>query len=309
MYETSEEKVCDNKPIDNQSFKKIAYKVSKVSIVGNLILSLLKLVVGLIAHSSALVSDAVHSASDVFSTFVVIIGVKLSSKESDADHQYGHERLESVAAIVLAVVLCITGLFIGHNAIEVLTGGEIESIQSPGIIALVAALVSIVSKEAMFWYTRHYAIRIDSSVLMADAWHHRSDAFSSIGSLVGIAGARMGFKICEPIASVVICFFIIKAAYDIFCEAIRKLVDHACNEEIINEILKCAKEEQGVIDTGEILTREFGNKIYVDLLIYADGDISLRESNDIAERVHTSIEKKIDKIKHIIVIVKPYDKK
>ncbi len=300
---------CNNKPIDNRAFEKIAMKVSNVSIISNFVLTVIKLFIGLLAHSSALVSDAVHSASDVFSTIVVIIGVKLSTKESDEDHQYGHERLESVAAIVLAVVLCITGLFIGHNAIEVLTGGEIDSIKLPGRLALGAALVSIIVKEAMFWYTRHYATMIDSSALMADAWHHRSDAFSSIGSLIGIAGARMGYKICEPVASLVICLFILKASYDIFCEAIRKLVDHACNQEIINEIIECAKAEEGVIEVGEILTREFGSKIYVDLLIYANGDISLYESNTIAERVHRSIESKISKIKHIMVIVRPYDKK
>lgn len=297
------------KPIDNKAFEKIALKVSKVSIVSNAVLTFVKLIIGILAHSTALISDAVHSASDVFSTIVVIIGVKLSAKESDADHQYGHERLESVAAIVLAIVLCVTGLFIGHNAIELLTSDKVHDIVSPGGIALIAALVSIISKEAMFWYTRHYAVKIDSSVLMADAWHHRSDAFSSIGSLIGIAGARMGFKICEPIASIVICMFILKAAYDIFCEAIRKLVDHACNQEIINEIVECALSVDGVIDTGEILTREFGNRIYVDLLIYADGDLTLRESDAIAERVHSSIENKIGKIKHIMVIVKPNDKK
>lgn len=289
----------------NDSFKKTAMKVSRVSIICNVVLSLIKMVAGIVAHSSAMVSDAVHSASDVFSTFVVMIGVQMSAKESDEDHQYGHERLECVAAIVLAVVLCITGLFIGHGAVEKLTSGDIDNIMMPGVLALAAALVSIISKELMYWYTRHYAKKIDSSALMADAWHHRSDAFSSIGSLIGIAGARMGYKVLDPIASLFICLFIIKAAYDIFCDAMRKMVDHACDESVKQEILDCAKNIDGVEEVGKLLTREFGNKIYVDLIIYVDGSLTLKESDKISECVHSAIEARIPMIKHIAVLVKP----
>lgn len=175
----------------------------------------MKLLAGVFAHSNAMISDSIHSASDVFSTMIVVIGIKLSSKQPDKEHPYGHERMECVAAIVLSMVLFMTGLGIGVEALTDVLKGEYSHLQVPGMLALAAAVISIVSKEAMYWYTRYYAKKIDSSALMADAWHHRSDAFSSIGALVGIVGARMGFPVMDPIASLVIFVFIVKAAYEI----------------------------------------------------------------------------------------------
>ena len=195
-------------------FEKIAMKVSFVSIVANVMLSAFKLFAGIFAHSGAMVSDAVHSASDVFSTIVVIIGIRISGKKSDKEHPYGHERMECVAAIVLATILAVTGLGIGYGAVGKILSGDYANLEVPGFLALVAALVSIAVKEGMYWYTRHSAKKIDSSALMADAWHHRSDALSSVGALAGIAGARLGFPICDAIASLCICLFIAKAACD-----------------------------------------------------------------------------------------------
>lgn len=177
--------------METSDFQKVANKVSFITIIGNIVLSLLKLFAGIIAHSNAMISDAIHSASDVFSTFVVIIGIKVSSKSADKEHPYGHERLECEAAIILSLVLFITGLGIGLEALNNIMQGEYNNLQVPGMLALIAAIISIVSKEGMYWYTRHYAKKIDSSALMADAWHHRSDAISSIGALIGIAGARI----------------------------------------------------------------------------------------------------------------------
>ena len=214
-----------------KDFCEVANRVSFITIIGNVILSVVKFLAGIIAHSNAMISDSVHSASDVFSTIVVIIGIKLASKEADKEHPYGHERLECVAAIVLAMVLFITGLGIGAEALKNIAQGNYSGLQVPGILALIAAIVSIVSKEGMYWYTRYYAKKIDSSALMADAWHHRSDAFSSIGSFIGVFGARMGYPVCESIASVIICVFIIKAAFDIALDAFNKLVDKSCGEE------------------------------------------------------------------------------
>lgn len=290
----------------DKSFEQLAIKVSSVSIWGNILLSVFKFIAGIFAHSGAMVSDAVHSASDVISSIIVIIGVKASAKESDKNHQYGHERLESVAAIVLAMILLITGLFIGHTAIDVLSGKETGTYTVPGILAVIAALVSIFSKEAMYWYTRFYAKKLESDALMADAWHHRSDALSSIGSLIGVLGARMGHAWFDPLASIIICGFIIKAAYDIFSEAIRKLVDHACDEKIQLAIVECAKLQDGVIEVSAIRTREFGNRIYVDIEVMADGNMTLKESDNLAVRVHDCVERNFSQIKHIQVMVKPY---
>ena len=294
-----------NKFTEEENFQRVAKKVSVTTIIGNLVLSVLKLIAGIVAHSSAMISDAVHSASDVFSTFVVMIGIKLASKEPDKEHPYGHERLECVAAIVLAMVLFITGLGIGAEALGNIVQGNYNDLQVPGMLALVAAIISIVSKEGMYWYTRINAKRIDSSALMADAWHHRSDAFSSVGALVGIAGARKGFPVMDSIASLVIFLFIVKAAYDIFKDSIDKMVDHSCDEETEKDIFECVIENEDVMGVDLLQTRIFGNKIYVDVEIQVDGSYTLQEAHKIAETVHDNIEKNFPKVKHIMVHVNP----
>ena len=291
--------------ISPADFERDATRVSMVGVVGNLILSLFKAFAGIFAHSGAMISDAVHSASDVFSSFIVMIGVRFSARASDENHPYGHERFECVAAIVLAVVLFITGLFIGIRALGDITGGNYQNLTVPGVLSLIAAIVSIVTKEAMYWYTRAYALRYDSSALMANAWHHRSDALSSIGALIGIAGARMGFPVLDPIASLVICFFIAKAAYDIFKDAIDKMVDHSCDKETEEALRTCAAEQEGVIRVDVLHTRVFGNKVYVDIEICADGSQTLSEAHRIAEQVHNAIEQTFPKVKHIMVHVNP----
>ena len=289
----------------DKEFIRVANGVSLVSIVSNIALSVFKLIAGVLAHSSAMVSDAVHSASDVFSTFVVMIGIKLSSKESDKEHPYGHERLECVAAMILAMLLFITGVGIGVSAFSNIVTGKYKEIQLPGALALVAALVSIIVKEMMFWYTRHYAKKIESGALMADAWHHRSDALSCVGALLGIGGAMLGYPIIDSIASLVIFVFIAKAAFDIFKDAIDKMVDHSCSDEIEQEIIDFVIQNKEVQGIDLFHTRMFGSKIYVDLEIAVDGDYSLREAHEIAENVHDAIESQFPKIKHIMVHVNP----
>lgn len=293
--------------VTETDFQKVANKVSIIAIIGNVMLSVIKLLAGIIAHSNAMISDAIHSASDVFSTIVVIVGIKLASKESDKEHPYGHERLECVAAIVLAMVLFITGIGIGigMEALKNILQGNYSDLQVPGILALIAAIVSIVCKEGMYWYTRYYAKKIDSSALMADAWHHRSDAFSSIGALIGIGGARLGFPIMDSIASLVIFVFIAKAAFDIFKDAINKMVDHSCDEETEKQIYDCVLKNEYVMGIDLLQTRIFGNKIYVDLEIQADASYTLQEAHNIAEAVHDDIEQNFPKVKHIMVHVNP----
>ncbi len=295
----------EKKGMIRDEFQRTANRVSIVTITGNAILSVMKLAAGIAAHSGAMISDAVHSASDVFSTVVVMIGIRLAAKESDREHPYGHERLECVAAIILAMVLFATGLGIGREALKNILGGDYERLQIPGIAALAAAVLSIVSKEAMYWYTRYYAKKIDSSALMADAWHHRSDAFSSVGALIGIAGARLGFPVMDSAASLVIFVFIAKAAFDIFKDAVDKMVDHSCDEETERQIYDCVMENELVLGIDLLQTRIFGNKIYVDVEIQVDGLYSLQEAHEIAELVHERIEQEFRKVKHIMVHVNP----
>ena len=293
----------------DKNFKKTANKVSIISIIANTFLAIFKLLAGIFAHSSAMISDAIHSASDVFSSFVVIIGIKLSSKEPDKEHPYGHERLECVAAMILAVILFITGSGIFYNALKNILNGTYNNITIPGVLALIAAIVSIIIKEAMYWYTRHYAKKIDSSALMADAWHHRSDALSSVGALIGIFFARIGYPIMDSVASIVIFIFIVKASIDIFMDATNKVVDHSCDEELEKEIYNYVMKDKDVKDIDLFRTRMFGNKVYVDLEICLDENLTLKEAHDIAETLHDKIEKKFDKVKHVMVHVNPASKK
>lgn len=284
---------------------KKANRVSVVSIIINIVLSLLKLIVGIFAHSSALISDSIHSASDVLSTFAVIAGVNIAAKDSDKAHQYGHERMENVFSIILAIFLFATGIGIGFTAVKVIVVKNFEEIEIPGVIALVAAFVSIAVKEWMYHYTMHTAKKIKSTALKADAWHHRSDALSSVGSFAGILGARMGLPICDPIASLIICAFIAKAAWDIFYEAVNGLVDHSADDETCTELRKLISEQNGVLCIDDLKTRMFGSKLYVDVEIGADGNQTLRQAHEIAQRVHDIIEKQFENVKHCMVHVNP----
>lgn len=282
---------------------KTANRVSVITIVWNVLLSAIKLIVGIAAHSQALISDAVHSASDVVSTVAVIFGINLASKKSDDSHPYGHERIECIFSIVLAMILFVTGIGIGVTAVKtVITGGEIII---PGKIALAAAFISIVVKEWMYHYTRRAAIKVNSSAMMADAWHHRSDALSSIGSLIGIGGALLGYPVCDPIASVIICLFILKAAYDVFMDAVNRLVDHSCSDEEIEKMKSIIFSVDGVKAIDDLRTRRFGSKTYVDVEIAADKTLDLLSAHKIAENVHDKIETDFGDVKHCMVHVNP----
>lgn len=296
----------ENKKQESMDNNQIAMKVSAVSIAINLVLSVLKLIAGIVAHSGAMVSDAIHSASDVGSTLIVIVGVRLSGKQSDQEHPYGHERMECVSSIILSGLLLATGIGIGISGLEnIVKSTSGKSIEIPGMLALIAAVVSIVVKEWMFWYTRGAAKKINSGALMADAWHHRSDAMSSVGAFVGIFGARMGYPILDPIASVVICLLIGKASIDIFRDAVDKMVDRSCDRQTEESIRRTVLSVEGVKRVDLLQTRLFGSKIYVDLEIAADGTQTLDEAHQIAEHVHHAIEHAFPDVKHCMVHVNP----
>lgn len=289
-------------PADEQ---KIAMQVSSVSIIVNVLLSALKILAGILSNSGAMISDGIHSASDVFSTFIVIIGVKISGRKSDSEHQYGHERMECVASLILAVILFLTGLGIGREGLANIIAGDYGQLAVPGLFALMMAIVSIVVKEWMYWYTRGAAKKIHSGALMADAWHHRSDALSSIGAFAGILGARMGYPVLDSVASLIICLFIAKAAYDIFKDSIDKMVDKSCDQDTVQEMTEVIMKQQGVDQVDDIRTRLFGSKIYMDIEIGCDGELSLNQAHQIAEQVHDSVEDNFPLVKHCMVHVNP----
>lgn len=280
-------------------------KISFVGIAGNIVLSSFKLFAGIYGNSSAMVSDAVHSMSDVFATFIAMLGVKLSKRTADENHPYGHERLECLASLLLGVLLLVTGLGIGKVGLTNIFSGDYKNLTPPATIALIAAIVSIVTKEGMYWYTRYYAKLLNSSAFLADAWHHRSDAFSSIGSLVGIGGAMLGYPVLDSVASVVICLFILKVAYDILKTAVNNMLDTSCGEEYDRKLKSFIAGQEGVVRVDMLRSRSFGNMVYVDLEMAVDGDIPLRQAHAIAERVHADVEAHFPEVKHIMIHINP----
>ena len=287
--------------------EKIAIKVSIISIILNCLLTLIKFISGLISKSSAMISDSVHSLSDVLSTFVVIIGVKISNKKADSDHPYGHERIECVSAIILSGMLFVVGALIGINGIKNVTNSS--NLVMPGVLALIASIISIISKEAMYQYTIRVSKKINSAALKADAWHHRSDALSSIGSFIGILGSRLGFKVFDPLASVIISLCIIKVSIDIFKDAIDKMVDKSCDKEVIDKVIRVIEKNESVKNIDDIKTRQFGNKAYVDVEISVDENLLLKDAHKVAEEIHDSVENEINIVKHCMVHVNPYEVK
>ncbi len=286
--------------------KKIIDRLSRVGIFGNVLLAAFKLLAGLFGRSGAMVSDAVHSLSDVFATLIAWIGVRLSGRKEDAEHPYGHERLECVASLILGLILAGTGIGIGYSgALKLL--GDREGLEIPTLLPLIAAVVSIAVKEGMYHYTMRCAKKLNSAAFKADAWHHRSDAISSVGSFIGIGMAKLGFPIMDPIASLLICLLILKVAYDIIRDALNKMLDTSCSAAVEQNLRAFVEEQDGVERVDLLHTRQFGNKIYMDLEIAVDASMSLRDAHGIAERVHAAVEAKFPSVKHVMIHVNPKD--
>lgn len=288
--------------------EQIVMRASRNTLFANVFLSLLKLIVGIIASSAALIADAANSISDVVSTIVVMIGVKLAGRKSDKVHPYGHERFESVAALILSAFVFVTGLLIGYNGVLKTIQGTAGDIVIPGGVALIAAIITMVLKEVMYWYTRAAAKKADSGSLMAVAWDHRSDVLSSAGAFIGILGARIGLPVLDPIASIVISLLILRVAINIFRSSISRMTDTSCSDEFEEEIRSLALEQEDVLGVDHIQTRLFGDRIYVDIEISADGGSTLDAAHDAAQRVHDEIEARFEKVKHCMVHVNPAEK-
>lgn len=282
---------------------RLGVKASWVTIILNVLLAIIKIVAGIVGKSSAMIADGFHTLSDVLTTFVVLLGLKISSKEADEQHPYGHEKYESVFAKLLSILLLLTGLFIGYEALKSLIEGNIVK---PRFVALMAALISIIIKEMMYLYTIKIARKIKSLSMEADAWHHRSDAFSSIGTFVGILGARLGLVALDPIAGVIVSILVIKVGIDLYIKSVRELVDESADDTINKNIKKITLRTPGVRGVKTLKTRTFGNRIYVDLEIYVDSHITVKEGHDISEEVHDNLEKEIDEIKHCMVHIEPF---
>lgn len=277
-------------------------KVSYISLIANILLAILKISIGLLAASTALIADGFHSVSDMASTLIVLISMKLSEAPADKNHPYGHEKAEALGTNLLAVILIITAVFLSRDAFLTLISGEISQ---PGFLALVVAFISIAAKELLYRYTIIVGKRINSRALIADAHHHRSDALSSIAALIGIAGARMGFTVLDPLAGLVVAVLIFKVGYDILKATSYELMDGRPSKEKIATIHKTAETIEGVIDVSDIKIRSYGPRYIVDLKIVVSGQLTVRQGHNIAAAVKQKIVSEHDDVKDVLVHVNP----
>ncbi len=282
----------------------VAKRISVVSIFWNVILSVIKVIAGILGNSGAMIADGIHSISDVATTVLAYLGVKMAAKTADEDHPYGHEKIEPVMGKMLAIILFVTAGGIMYGGAKAIMSGDVET---PKGIAIYAAVLSIIIKEWMFHYTIKGARRINSGALKADAWHHRTDALSSVGSLVGISGAMMGYPLLDPIAGVAIGLLVMKVAVDIYIQSVKELIDTAAAPEIVEALSKCILSIEGVKGIDDLKTRMHASRYYVDVEISVDGQLTLHDAHIIAEHVHHVIETDFDDVKHCMVHVNPYE--
>lgn len=264
---------------------KKVYRVTLLGSVVNLLLLIFKFVAGVLGHSAAMIADAVHSLSDFVTDLIVIVFVKISSKPEDADHAYGHGKYETLASCIIGLALIVVGVMMGYNAtvkiVDVVRNGT--ELASPGIIALVAAVLSIVLKEWMFRITRKVAREVDSPAVEANAWHHRSDALSSVGTAIGIGGAvLLGSKwaVLDPIAALVVSVFIVVQAAKILSDAIGQLMEKSLPRDVEQRICEIVYEEEGTSDIHHLRTRKIGSQISIELHVRMSGSLTLREVHD-----------------------------
>ncbi len=288
--------------MDLKEREKIGNRVLVTTIYGNVLLTIVKAIAGSIAGSTAMVSDAVHSLSDVLSTIVAMIGMKISSKPADESHHYGHGRAETVATKILAMLIILTGFGIGWTGLKGLINATYSK---PGIPALWAAFLSIGVKEWMYRYTRKKGEQIKSNALIADAHHHRSDALSSVTALIGIAGGRLGYPILDPIAGIAVAVLIIKTGVELYWQAIQELVDRAPKPEVLKEIARTTVHTNGVINVHDIKARNYGPQVYVDLTICVNRFIPVYEGHEIAHSTVDHIKKHLPEVKDVLVHVNP----
>ena len=291
------------------SREKEIYKVTLIGGAANVILLLFKFTAGILGHSSAMIADAIHSLSDFVTDIIVLVFVKISHKPQDKSHDYGHGKYETLALTIIGLALMAVAVsIIVKGAVKIAGWANGEVLEAPGMLAFWAAVVSIVLKEAVFRYSIIKAKKLNSKALEANAWHHRSDALSSIGTAVGIGGAIFlgeRWTILDPIASVVVGAFIVKVAFDLLKNGIGDLMEQSLPEKVEDEILDLAKSVSGVTEPHDLRTRRIGNHYAIELHILMDGNISLKEAHDKADEVETVLKQRYGEETHVAVHVEP----
>ena len=285
------------------------YKVTMAGGAANVALLVFKFVAGVLGHSSAMIADAVHSLSDFITDVIVIIFVWISAIPKDKSHDYGHGKYETLAMTIIGLALLAVAIGIVYDGAEKIiawAGGK--QLEAPGMLALWAALISIATKEVVYRYTMTKSVQLNSQALRANAWHHRSDALSSIGTAVGIGGAiflGQRWTVLDPMASVIVGLFIVKVAIVLLRDAIGDLTEQSLPEEIEEEILQLAASVPGVVEPHDLHTRRIGSHYAIELHILMNGDITLKEAHDKASEVEEVLKKKYGEETHISVHVEP----
>lgn len=280
----------------------LAKKVSYCTIAGNLMMSFLKIIVGITANSWAMLADGFHSLSDVISTLGVLVGLRIARQPADGCHPYGHGKAEAITAKIIAFMLLFIGISTGVGAVSRISSPDLRI---PGGAAVIAAIISLVVKEIMFRYTIYAGRKINSPALTADAYHHRSDAYSSAASLVGIIGARMGYPFMDPAAALVVAGSILYMGYKIFRDSVNNLMDAAIDENIIQGMEQCAREVEGVKEVRDIKARNYCSYYCVEMTLAVDPEISVYEGHYIAENVKTAIIKQNFTALEVLVHIEP----
>lgn len=286
--------------------KNLALRTSQLNIAINGLLAISKIVIGTFAHSVALFNDGINNAGDVISSVIATVGIAAGSKASDDEHQYGHERLECVAAILLSGIIMVVGIGLFVDGSISIIKGTYLSRQSPGFWALTLAIASIIIKQVMVIYSRWAGKKSGSVALLASAWDSQSDVFATTGGLIGIIFARLGYPIADSIAAIIIALFIFRVGLEVFRDGTDKMVDRACDEAMVEEMRTTIAAQEGVRRLDLLRSRTFANRCYVDVEIAADGTLTLTEAHAIAERVHDVIEHTFPAVKHCMVHVNPY---
>ncbi len=287
---------------ESQSKTKDINRVLFITIILNIFLLIIKVIAGMASNSTALIADGLHSGSDVITSVGVIIGMAMATKPRDEHHHYGHEKIETITTFLLSIILIYVGGKIGYSAaIAILQGEKVYF----SYFALVAALISIVIKEAQYQVAFKVGTREQSSALIADAWHHRSDALSSIASFIGILGSKFGIYILDSLAGLAVSVIVIKVGIDIFKDCFQQLIDVSIHLDEVDEVKEMIMRETQVKYVGDIRTRKHGPKVFVDIRICVDCNIDVREGHEIAEKVENIIKRKIENVKDVIVHVDP----
>ncbi|WP_294172963.1 cation diffusion facilitator family transporter [uncultured Clostridium sp.] len=280
-------------------------KVTILSILLNIGLTIMKILAGVFGNSTAIIADGLHSASDIITSIGILIGNKISRKPRDEEHQYGHEKAESLVAFVLAAALIIVAVEIGYKGVAALF--NLNEIQVPTLLPLIVALISIGVKEYQYQITIRVAKKINSSSLKADAWHHRSDALSSIAAFIGIGGAMLGFKILDPIASIIVAIVVVKVGIDILKSACDELMDSSISKQDIGEIKSMIDNNQKIYGIKDFKSRKYGSVAYIDMSIFIDKAKTLEEAHDIADDLEHNIISTLSYIKEINIHTEPYN--